>query len=371
MQDMGIEPGQRIGDYEVVKTIGVGGLGAVYEVRHLISQRAEAMKVLLPDQTGTPEMAERFRREIQLLASLSHPNIAALHNAFYHENRLIMIMELVQGETLRGSGLRVAIPLPRLLDFASQTLAALIYAHNLGIVHRDIKPSNIMITGGRLVKVLDFGIAISDHSPELTNTGFLLGSLNYMSPEQVMGSKATPRSDIYSLGVTLYETITGRLPITGSTNYEIMTGHLNQAPIPPVDLNPALPLAISQAILKALAKDPAARFATAQEFASALQLAAASGVNEIVTIPAEAQEHLRKRTTSSTVFGNVSPSGSEPLPLEEITKQLAVFLGPIAKIIIKKLATQCPNADQLYSEAAKQIPSELDRQKFLYSRRCK
>ena len=369
MAEMGIEPGQRVGDYEVVKTIGVGGLGAVYEVKHLISQRAEAMKILLPDKTGTPEMAERFRREIQLLASLSHPNIAALHNAFYHDNRLIMIMELVQGETLRDSVMRTPTPLPRLLDFASQTLAALIYAHAVGIVHRDIKPSNIMITGGRLVKVLDFGIAISDHSPDLTNTGFLLGSLNYMSPEQVTGGKATVRSDIYSLGVTLYEVITGRLPISGATNYEIMTAHLNVIPTPPIELNPGLPVGISNAIMKALAKDPAARFANTQEFATALQLAQSSGANQILTMPLESPEPLRKRTTLNTVFGQGSVSGSEALPLEEITKQLAVFVGPIAKLIVKKLAAHCTSADQLYSEAAKQIQSESDRQKFLYSRK--
>jgi eukaryotic-like serine/threonine-protein kinase len=369
MQDMGIEPGQRIGDYEVIKTLGVGGLGAVYEVRHLISQRAEAMKVLLPDKTGTPEMTERFRREIQLLASLNHPNIAALHNAFHFENRLVMIMELVQGETLRDSSMKSAIALPRLLDFASQALSALVYAHHLGIVHRDIKPSNIMITSEKLVKVLDFGIAITDHSPDLTNTGYLLGSLNYMSPEQVMGGKATAKSDIYSLGVTLYEMVTGQLPITGTTNYEIMTAHLHQVPVPPIDLNPALPISISRAILTALAKEPAARFASAQEFAAALQIAPISGVNEIVTIPAAAHDIPKQRTTLSSLLGQRPVSGVESLPLDEITKQLAVFLGPIAKLIIKKLAGQCSGVDQLYSEAAKQIPSESDRQKFLYSRR--
>jgi len=369
---IGIEPGQKIGDYEVIRSLGVGGLGAVYEVRHLISQRAEAMKVLLPDKLGTPEMTERFRREIQLLASLNHPNIAALHNAFYHEDRLIMIMELVPGQTLRDIGATSAIPLPRLLDYAHQTLSALVYAHNLGIVHRDIKPSNLMITAQNLLKVLDFGIAISDHSPELTGAGYLLGSLNYMSPEQIMGSKASPRSDIYSLGITLYEMATGRLPFGGSTNYEIMTAHLHQTPVPPRDLNPALSPAMSNAILRALAKDPAARFESAQEFAAALsQSQPISGGNEAITIPVQAP--VAKRTTSNSMPGQSSATGSgsgiEALPLGDITKQLATYLGPIAKLIVKKLANQCTNLDQLYSEAAKQIPSDADRQKFLYSRK--
>ena len=366
---MGFDPGQQIGDYEVVRTLGVGGLGAVYEARHLISQRSDAMKVLLPDKIGSAEMAERFRREIQLLATLNHPNIAALHNAFYNENRLIMIMELVQGQTLRDLSLRSAVPLDRILSYATQTLSALIYAHHMGVVHRDIKPSNIMITSEGLVKVLDFGIAITDHSPDLTSPGFLLGSLNYISPEQVTGNKATARSDIYSLGVTLYELVTGRLPIRGETNYEIMNGHLHQVPVAPVDLNPTLPLPISNAILRSLAKDPAARFATAQEFSTALQSASASGVNRATTVMAHRQIAPQRTTTAKdVVFGSVS-SGTEPLPIDEVSKQLAAFLGPIAKLIVKKLAAQCATADQLYSEAAKQIASEADRQKFLRSRK--
>src|SRR5579864_7575002 len=141
---MSLEPGQRIGDYEVVAKLGAGGLGVVYEVQHLISQRREAMKILLPDQ-GSPEMVERFRREVQTLATLNHLNIATLHTAFYYENQLAMVMELIHGETLRDRRLKAAIPLPQALDVMSQVLRALVYAHGLGVVHRDIKPSNIMI----------------------------------------------------------------------------------------------------------------------------------------------------------------------------------------------------------------------------------
>src|SRR5690242_3568602 len=152
---MPFEPGQRIGDYEIVAKLGAGGLGMVYEVEHLISQRREAMKILLPDQ-GTPDMVERFRREVQTLAALNHVNIAQLHTAFYHENQLAMIMELIHGETLRDRRLRIAITLTQALEYMGQTLNALAYAHRLGVVHRDIKPSNIMITEGGFVKLLDF-----------------------------------------------------------------------------------------------------------------------------------------------------------------------------------------------------------------------
>jgi serine/threonine protein kinase len=132
VNSMGIEVGQRIGDYEITGKLGAGGLGMVYAVRHLISQRAEAMKVLLPNQIGTAEMAERFRREVQLLATLNHVNIAALHNAFYYNDQLVMVMELIHGETLRDRSARLPIPLPIVLSYASQILSALAFAHQAG-----------------------------------------------------------------------------------------------------------------------------------------------------------------------------------------------------------------------------------------------
>jgi serine/threonine protein kinase len=417
--DMEFNIGQQIGEYEVIRRLGAGGLGVVYEVRHLISQRAEAMKILLPDQLDTPEMAERFRREVQLLATLNHPNIAALHNAFYYEKQLVMVMELIHGETLRHRALRTAVPLPKALHFASQILSALALAHTSGIVHRDIKPSNIMVTDDDLIKLLDFGIAINSRSSDLTNPGFLLGSLNYMSPEQVMGGKATTRSDIYSVGVTLYELVTGRLPITGASNYEILSGHLQQIPPAPAQLNVSLPTSVSDAILRALAKDPNQRFATAQEFMQALELRPVSGDSDRFAVPTMAsvnrtpvqsllgqqpqgsyqgppqgpyqgyptpppgsyqgqpppQQPLQpvNQHTPTPFPGIPAPSQSsgtiQPLPIEELTKQLAVHIGPVAKFVVKKLTAQCSDLDQLYAEAAKQIPSEADRRAFLRSRR--
>src|SRR5579863_1817213 len=272
---MSLEPGQRIGDYEVVAKLGAGGLGMVYEVTHLISQRREAMKILLPDQ-GTPEMVERFRREVQTLATLNHVNIAQLHPAFYHDSQLAMVMELIHGDTLRDLRLRVAITVPQALEYIAQTLNALAYAHRLGVVHRDIKPSNIMITEGGFVKLLDFGIALTGHGSDLTRAGYLLGSLNYMSPEQIGGAKAGPRSDLYSVGVTLYELLTGTLPIKGANNYEIMMAHINQVPVRPHQLVHQIPIGISEAVMRALAKDPAKRFATAEEFLRALRLTPAT-----------------------------------------------------------------------------------------------
>jgi len=376
---MAFEAGQRIGDYEIVARLGVGGLGMVYEVQHLISQRREAMKILLPDQSGAAEMVERFRREVQTLATLNHVNIAALHTAFYYENQLAMVMELVHGETLRQRQQNAPITQSEALNFTAQTLHALVYAHRLGVVHRDIKPSNIMITDAGVVKLLDFGIALTSNASHLTLTGYLLGSLSYMSPEQVKGSVATGRSDIYSVGVTLYELLTGVLPITGSTNYEIMLAHMQRVPVPPHELAPQVPMLISNAVMRALAKEPEDRFATAEEFLHAMQLAPAitaqtSGATAAATmplpIPAQPAPSMTvsRPPTASLQPRQPSGSGQQSLPLEELSRKLAVYIGPVAKFVVKKLAAQYDDLDTIYREAAKQISSDTDRAAFLRSK---
>jgi serine/threonine protein kinase len=381
---MAFEPGQRIGDYEIVAKLGAGGLGVVYEVQHLISQRREAMKILLPDQSGTAEMVERFRREVQTLATLNHINIAALHTAFYNENQLAMVMELVHGETLASRRFKIGTTLAEVLSYTSQILQALVYAHSRGVVHRDIKPSNVMITESGIVKLLDFGIAFQEKSSHLTQTGFLLGSLSYMSPEQVSGSQATARSDIYSVGVTLYELLTGILPITGNTNYEILMGHMHKQPVPPHEVAPLVPMVVSDAVMRSLAKDPAQRFQTAEEFLHALHLTPASPIQESsVTLPlqmAPTQAFPSQRsagslssrpapTSTSLPPQPITSSGAQSAPLEEITRKLAVYIGPVAKFVVKKLAAQTDDLDTIYREAAKQISSDADRAAFLRSKR--
>jgi eukaryotic-like serine/threonine-protein kinase len=363
---MSLEPGQRIGDYEVVAKLGAGGLGVVYEVQHLISQRREAMKILLPDQSGTTEMVERFRREVQTLATLNHPNIAGLHNAFYHDNQLVMVMELIEGVTLRDWRVKSGASLAQALDMAAQMLRALVYAHGLGVVHRDIKPSNIMITRGGEVKLLDFGIAIAQGPGDLTRAGYLLGSPQYMSPEQVSGSRATPRSDLYSVGVTLYEFLTGQLPTGGTSVYEIMMAHMHQIPTPPHEIAPAIPVPLSLAIMRALAKDPADRFPSAADFLNAIE--AVSGVVRIPSASSLPTAAHPSRSVESPQPKTGSSSGFENPALEQISRKLAIYIGPVAKIIVKRLAEKSLDPDSLYREAAKEIGSEADRAAFLRSR---
>jgi len=266
-----LEVGNRLGDYEVLALLGAGGMGRVYKVRNIISNREEAMKVLLPDYTSEPELAARFMVEIRTLAGLEHPNIAQLRTAFQFENQLVMVMEYVEGTTLETLASRTQIPVDRVIDYSTQVLAALSYAHGKGVTHRDIKPANIMITAHGVVKLMDFGIAKSKNDMQLTRPGTTMGSVYYMSPEQVRGGTVDARSDIYSYGVTLYEMLTGRKPFQAETSYSVLNAQLNEAPMPPVQVNPALAPALNNIVLRALVKDPDGRFQTADEFRSALK----------------------------------------------------------------------------------------------------
>ena len=263
--------GQHIGDYEILSILGLGGMGKVYKVRNLISDRVEAMKILLPDLTSQQSLADRFLREIRLLATLDHPNIAALRTALTYENQLVMIMEFVEGETLANRLARAPISTAEAVNYSDQILSALSYAHKQNIIHRDIKPANMMLTPQGLVKLMDFGIARSSSDGALTTTGTTLGSLNYMPPEQVRGEAADARSDIYSYGVSMYEMLTGKLPFRGDSQYSLMTAHLNTEPPSPISLRSDLPPALNEIILLAMAKEPANRFQTADAFRNALK----------------------------------------------------------------------------------------------------
>jgi serine/threonine protein kinase len=261
---------KRIGDYEIISELGAGGMGKVYKVRNVISDRIEAMKILLPDLAGRQELAARFQREIKVLAALDHPNIAALRTALTLDNQLVMVMEFVEGTTLTQRMQQGPIPVADALNYISQVLDALGYAHQQHVIHRDIKPANMMLTPQGVVKLMDFGIARSGDDSTLTMTGTTLGSLGYMSPEQVKGESTDARSDLYSVGISLYEMVTGRRPFRESSDYSIMAAQVNQPPTPPIELKPGLPPALNEIILVAIAKDAAARYQSAEAFKNAL-----------------------------------------------------------------------------------------------------
>jgi serine/threonine-protein kinase len=365
MLSMAWTPGMRVGDYEVVGTLGYGGMGEVYRVRHTISDRSEAMKLLRTGPANglhAQEMMDRFVREIRLLATLDHPNIAKLHTAFRHEQELAMVMECVEGEDL-GRRLPKGVTLEESLRYTRQVLEALRYAHRRGVVHRDIKPSNIMITPQNEAKVLDFGLALGGTAladQRLTTTGALVGSMHYIAPEQISGKPHDARSDIYAVGVTLYEMITGRLPIEGSTHVQVIAAHLQHAPKQPDQINTKIPAWLSAVVMRALAKNPRERWQTAEAFLAALD------EDGLHTSPAGDVSQVR--VVSQPAIGAASPrpaSGHRPESLSEITRQLAEHVGPIAGVLVRRASGVSTNLRDMCDSLAQEIASPAARQKFL------
>jgi serine/threonine-protein kinase len=316
--------GQKVGDYEVLSILGLGGMGKVYKVRNVISDRVEAMKVLLPDLTSHQSLADRFLREIRLLASLNHPNIASLRTALTYENQLVMVMEFVEGETLANRIARAPISTADAVNYSEQILSALSYAHSHNIIHRDIKPANMMLAPQGVVKLMDFGIARSGTDGSLTSTGTTLGSLNYMPPEQVRGEAADARSDIYSFGVSLYELLTGKLPFQGDSQYSLMTAHLNQQPAEPITLRADVPPELNQIILMAMAKNPADRFQTAEAFRNALKSVPVRDLPSAGTTFAPTPR-MSAPLSEETLMGTLAPGavGAGRVPTPPATTQAA------------------------------------------------
>jgi serine/threonine protein kinase len=260
-----------IGQYKILEKIGEGGMGVVYKAEHTTLEQIVALKSLPSTLSSNTEMRERFIREAKIQAKLSHPNVVNLHNFFEHEGNFYLVMEFVDGETvesiLRRSGL---IPPERCVSIFKQVLDGIGYAHSKGITHRDIKPSNIMLTNEGTVKITDFGIAKLAGDIQKTQTGVKIGTLWYMSPEQVRGQSVDTRTDIYSLGITLFEMVTGHLPFTGDSEYQIMKIIVEREPPSPKDFYPYIPVQIEKAILKAVSKLASERFPTTGEFLDAL-----------------------------------------------------------------------------------------------------
>jgi eukaryotic-like serine/threonine-protein kinase len=393
-------PGTQIGSYEIVGTLGEGGMGEVFRVRHLISDRIEAMKVLLSASSSSQDMLDRFTREIRVLAGLNHPNIAALHTAFRHENQLVMIMEYVDGHDLRRC-LQTGITLGEAVAFTQQVLAALDYAHSQNVIHRDIKPSNIMLTTDGRVKLLDFGIALATPDARLTMTGSVVGSMHYIPPEQIYGEAPDARSDLYGMGVTLYEMVTGRLPIEGTNYAQVIAAHLQKRPVPPHLIDARIPEALSVVVMKALDKEKGSRWQTAREFSNALCQAYPSSsaqytapVNVTVNVPGNVPVNLPIRAPSNiplnTPVGGrvntpsmpvsapaayapaqasavVSGSKYQPEQLSEISQKLAAYVGPIASVLVKRASSSSNNLRELCDQVAAEIESAEARQKFLTS----
>jgi serine/threonine protein kinase len=264
--------GQSLGDYAILQELGKGGFGQVYKVEHTITGRREAMKVLAAGNANAAEQSERFLREIRLQASLSHPNIAVVHTAFWINDDLALVCELLEGESLQQLLERQPLSHNQALEIMAQVLDALSYAHARGIIHRDISPANIFLTAGGTVKIIDFGLAKAATDLRLTREGSPIGAAHYMSPEQIRGAQDIDvRTDIYSCGVVLYELVVGKKPFDGDSSFTIMKAHTEQAPPMPIAENSQVPNALSEILLRALAKKPEARFQSADAFLQSIR----------------------------------------------------------------------------------------------------
>jgi eukaryotic-like serine/threonine-protein kinase len=345
---MAIEPGQIIGDYEVLGLIGAGGMGHVYKVRNVISERVDAMKVLRPQSGSNPDAAGRFLREIKLHASLKHPNIAVLYTAMRAGDEILMFMEMLEGIGLDQKLRHGSLPPAEAVHYAAQCLRALEYAHERGLVHRDIKPSNLILTANGIVKLLDFGIARSVQDLTLTGEGVAVGSAHYMSPEQALGRDVDARSDLYSMGVMLYEMLIGARPFAGENGYAVLKAHIEQEPLSPADLNPSLPRGLCDAVLRALRKDREDRFLTATAFRAAIEDKA---LGDTLTLLAPAASARASAIDSSTTA--------------RIAVLLAAELGPIAAHLVKQTSARTSDVREVCRLAAEQVGDETRRRQFL------
>jgi TolB-like protein/predicted Ser/Thr protein kinase len=262
--------GQTISHYRITEKLGEGGMGVVYKADDLTLERPVALKFLSPRALGTEDDRLRFVHEAKAAAALNHPNICTVYEIGQDDGKSFIAMELVEGEDLRSRMREAPLPLEQALTIAADIGRALAAAHDKGIVHRDIKPANVFITEDHIVKIMDFGLARMAGRAELTQAGTTLGTVAYMSPEQARGETIDGRTDIWSLGVVLYEMLTGVRPFRGDSDGAVIYSILNREPAPPGDLRAGLSRALDDAVMKMLAKDVPSRYREAREVAGDL-----------------------------------------------------------------------------------------------------
>jgi eukaryotic-like serine/threonine-protein kinase len=316
---------KKLGRYDLVRVLGKGAMGIVYEGRDPNLERRVAIKTVKVENLSEEAAAEyeaRFRTEARSAARLQHPNIVSVYDSDRDGDIAFLVMEYIQGDDLKyhlDKGIRYS--LEQSLKMIRDLLSALDYAHKQGIVHRDVKPANLLIEPGGRVKLTDFGVARIQDSGEATRTqGSMVGTLKYMSPEQVQGQKIDSRADLFSVGVVLYQLLTDKRPFDGDNDFSIIHQIIGHTPAPPSSFNARLPPAIDAVVARALAKDREQRFASARDFASALQSAIRRAEDATVVPPADPSRKIEAARTDSrghpSVPGTPSVTGGSTVTQE-------------------------------------------------------
>lgn len=314
-----------LGVYELVDVLGQGGMSVVYKARHKLTEQEVALKILPPELAAHSQVKSRFVEEARALAALDHPNIVHLYNFGQEGQSFVLAMQYVQGKTWE----RMILESKRMtwqasVKVAVDVLKALEYAHGRGIVHRDMKPSNVLVRShDNMATVMDFGIAKMTTSTKLTATGQTMGTVRYMSPEQVRGQEVDLRTDIYSLGATLFESLVGDTPFDGTTHFEIMTKHLSEAPKRPSALGVELPQSIEDALMRSLSKRAEDRFETARDMRLLLESALREGdmgLSSTQRLGGDAIAELRRSPMATP-----PPTGNPP----RVATSLADMLEPV------------------------------------------
>ncbi|MEO8674065.1 MAG: serine/threonine-protein kinase [Casimicrobiaceae bacterium] len=354
---------KKLGKYELQSVLGKGAMGVVYKAFDPNIERTVAIKTVRMDLVDPDLMDQfigRFKNEARAAGRLHHPNIVGVYEYGEVDNVAFIAMEFVEGTGLRAHlDRKTRFDLPHVMSIVSQLLLALDVAHARGVVHRDIKPANVILTPGGQVKVADFGIARID-TTSLTQTGMVMGTPSYMSPEQCQGLATDHRADLFSTGVILYELLTGERPFTGSAEM-IAYRICNEAPRPPTQVAPeTLPPAVDKLVMTAIAKSPDARFQSAQAFLSALHAVVAGTPGASISAPDATQL-------------NVATGGRElPLAatwnettLTTVERALTRFVGPVAKILVRNAAAHAHDVTELYALLGANISNSDERRRFV------
>lgn len=323
------------GRYETSERLGSGGMSNVYKATDRILERTVAVKILAEHLSDDERFVARFRREALAVAKLIHPNIVQVYDTGVDDGRHYIVMEYVEGRSGAQILQRQGPVEPEIAaEIGIQACAGLDYAHRRGIIHRDVKPGNLMIVGGpvgggeMVVKLTDFGIARAIEQTRITQVGSVVGTAAYLAPEQVRGEEATPATDVYALGVVLYQFLTGRLPYEGSSLAELAVRQQNEKPLPPDTYNSEVPETLGAAVLRALEGDPNRRYASAEELAAGLRLGMEGGD---VTLPLEegtAATNVLDGETAATRHMGRDTAQTEYRPAQSQTRRPAPRMAP-------------------------------------------